>query len=100
MSFSLFQELEMAELSCRLVRLQVMLNAHRKHKSTRPTWFDEWFADWWWHAVYHDEWFDESVCREGMSDVEIREELLNQRETLELHYHDLRVCTECDSDWW
>ena len=94
MSFSLFQELEMAELSCRLVRLQVMLNAHR---STR---YNEKKEDWWWHAVYHDEWFDESVCREGMSDVEIREELLNQWETLELHYRDLRVCTECDSDWW
>ena len=102
MSLALLEELEMAELIYRLVRLQVMMHAHKsgveyhdKYGWDQRTLRKE---DEWWDAVYNDRWFDASVCREGMTNDEIRAELLRQRELLVLCYRDLDLVK--DVEWW
>ena len=99
---ALFEELELAEFSCRHIRLQVMMHAHRwlmeyndEHGWTAAERDHE---DEWWDAVYNDQWFDDSVCREGMTGAEIRAELERQWDFLDLQLRDL--WDEIRDDWW
>ena len=91
----LLKELEMAELTYRLLRLQVMMQAHR---CCVEYIHDVRKEDEWWDAVYNDGWFDVSVCREGMTSEEIRAELLRQGELLALCRRDLDLVKKLNAD--